>query len=117
MTGRSNARKVDKDGYTFDSRAEARRYDELRLLERGGVIRDLVIHPRYELQPAFERDGQRIRAIYYEGDFEYWEGASLIVEDVKGFEFETWKLKRKIFLYQYPSHVLRVTSADRRLRR
>ena len=103
--------KVDLDGFTFDSKAEARRYEELRALALAGEISNLVVHPMFELQPAFERDGRRERSIRYEGDFEYQEGSTIIVEDVKGMETETWKLKRKMFLYQYPYHVLRVTPA------
>ena len=33
-----HAIKTTVDGITFDSRAEARRYRELKLLERAGVI-------------------------------------------------------------------------------
>jgi hypothetical protein len=32
------------DGIRFDSKAEARRYGELMLLEMGGVIRELELH-------------------------------------------------------------------------
>lgn len=106
-----NARPTEIDGQRFDSQAEARRYEELRLLQRAGVIHDLVIHPRFELQPAFETDGKRHRAIYYEGDFQYREDGRLVVEDVKGVETVLFKLKVKLFLYKYPKVELRITDA------
>ena len=37
------------DGIRFASKAEARRYGELRLLEQAGEIRDLVRQPRFAL--------------------------------------------------------------------
>ena len=37
------------DGITFASKAEARRYQELRLLEKAGVITELELQPRYQL--------------------------------------------------------------------
>ena len=112
--GKYNNSKVEVDGYTFDSMAEYRRYVELKMLAQAGTITELVVHPSYELQPAFRTaDGKRERAICYEGDFEYVENGRLIVEDVKGAETDVWKLKRKMFLANYPTAHLRVISASR----
>lgn len=44
-----NAVKTVVDGITFDSKREAVRYGELKLLDRAGKIRNLVVHPRYSL--------------------------------------------------------------------
>ena len=49
-----HAIKTTVDGITFDSRAEARRYRELKLLERAGVIENLVLQPKFELQPKYK---------------------------------------------------------------
>jgi hypothetical protein len=112
--GKYNNSKVEVDGYTFDSMAEYRRYVELKMLAQAGTITELIVHPLYELQPAFRTaDGKRERAICYEGDFEYQENGQWIVEDVKGQETDVWKLKRKLFLANYPTAVLRVTPAGR----
>lgn len=109
-----NARRVTVDGFRFDSEAEARRYGELKLLQAGGVITGLVIHPRFELQAAFEdRAGQRWAPVVYVADFAYTENGAPVVEDVKGFETEAWKLKRRLFLARYPEHALRVIYAGR----
>ena len=49
-------RKVIVDGIKFDSMKEARRYKELKLLERGRAITDLVLQPKYELIPTIKRE-------------------------------------------------------------
>lgn len=96
------ARKVQLDGYTFDSAAEAKRYQDLCLLERAGEIRKLVVHPSYELQRSFKMDGVRYAAIRYEADFEYKDSSGqLVIEDVKGIETPVFKIKKKMFLYKF----------------
>ena len=102
-------RKVQADGYVFDSHAESARYGQLQLMVSAGAISDLRVHPIYELQRAFvDRVGVRQRAIYYEGDFEYWEKGKKICEDVKGTEVAVFRIKRKLFLYNYPHIELRI---------
>lgn len=94
------AKAVVIDGHRFDSKAEGRRYEQLKLLERGGRISDLCIHPRYELLGT---KGEKIAV--YEADFEYLERAGrghiVVVEDVKGVATPAYKLKKKLFLQQY----------------
>lgn len=107
-----NARRTTYHGYNFDSKAESDRYKELELLEQAGVIKDLRIHPTFELQKPFvDFSGKRQRAIVYEADFSYVEiGNPLpIVEDVKGKETAVWLVKKKMFMYHYPQYELRVT--------
>ena len=45
--------KVIIDGIKFDSKAEAERYKELKILERAGKIRGLRLQPKYLLQDNF----------------------------------------------------------------
>lgn len=93
----------------FDSQAEAKRYDELLLLERAGTISGLVVHPIYELQAAFrDAQGRRWAAVRYEGDFGYTEGGRAVVEDVKGVRTEAFKIKERLFRYRYPEIDLRI---------
>lgn len=62
------------------------------------------LHPRYILQPSFQSNGEHIRAVYYEADFEVTYANGIVhVVDVKGLATETAKLKRKMFLYANPS--------------
>lgn len=96
---------------TFDSQKEARRYDELLIMEQAGQIRDLRLQPQYTLQESYVTpDGDRIRAIRYVADFSYQErrlGAGgineswhKVVEDVKSTATRTreYELKRKMMM-------------------
>lgn len=94
-------RKTTIDGHTFDSVKEASRYQELKLMVRAGVIRHLELQPRFMLQEAFQCDGNSYRKIEYVGDFAYVENGRKVVEDVKGMETDVYKIKKKLFLYQY----------------
>lgn len=105
----SSNERAECDGYTFDSLAEMRRYQELRLLEQAGQIRTLAVHPRFELQPAFkDRRGRLCLAIHYEADFSYYEGDLLVAEDVKGHMTEVFRIKEKLFRFRYPHIDLRI---------
>jgi hypothetical protein len=94
-----NAKPTTTDGIRFDSKSEERRYNELLLLERSGVISDLKLQPSFELQPAFDYNGEKIRSIKYVADFSYKNSdGTTTIEDVKGMKTEVYKLKRKLFL-------------------
>lgn len=94
----SAAVKTVVDGITFPSKAEARRYVKLKLLERAGQIADLELHPKYELAPAVVLDGKRHRARVYIADFRYRAVANgeIVVEDVKGRRLDVYTLKRHL---------------------
>jgi hypothetical protein len=104
-----------EDGYTFDSKVEAARYRKLKLRVAAGEISDLVVHPTYELQPAFAMPGdsrRKFQAITYEGDFAYTEDGRKVCEDVKGFVTDVFKIKRKMFLFRYPDIELLIIPAE-----
>ena len=108
--GKYNAQKTVVDGITFDSKREAERYGELKLLERAGKILDLKLQPRFELQPAFRtKDGKAIRCVEYVADFTYIENGTRIVEDCKGMQTDVFKLKLKLLLFKYPGINFRLT--------
>jgi hypothetical protein len=65
------------DGITFDSRIEAKRYAELALLVKAGVISAL------RLQPSFKVDIAGKHFCTYTADFEYVENGQIIVEEIK----------------------------------
>ena len=52
MYRKYNNRKIIVDGITFDSKKEARRYQELKALEKAGVIYGLRTQVKYLLIPA-----------------------------------------------------------------
>lgn len=108
-----NAQKTTVDGITFDSKAEARRYTELKLLEKAGVIGSLKLQPVYPLQDGFIRNGKRYLPIKYKADFEYIQDNQMVVEDVKGVETEPFKIKKKMFLAKYPDIVFRLYKKGR----
>ena len=102
-----NAEKTMLDNIEFDSKGEASRYAQLRLLERAGAIQDLRTHPRFLLQDSFTYQGHKERKIEYEADFEYTLNGKKIVEDYKSpiTRTQLYKLKRKLFLYKYGDRV------------
>ncbi len=81
------------DGITFASKAEAKRYQELKLLEKAGKISALERQLRWPLTI----NGKIIA--HYACDFTYWDHdiGKRVVEDVKGVETEAFKLKAKMF--------------------
>lgn len=98
-------RTIDGDTVKFDSRHEARRYDELMLLQRAGAIRDLERQKRYRLIPTQRgADGKVIeRSCDYVADFVYIDTTTgnLVVEDAKGFKTKDYIIKRKLMLERY----------------
>lgn len=102
------------DGISFPSRKEARRYQELLLLQRAGVIRNLQMQVKYVLIPAqyeeyarYGKKGQRLldgkrlleKECSYIADFVYEENEKTIVEDTKGVKTKDYIIKRKLMLY------------------
>ena len=117
-TNKYNAKKVSVDGIEFDSKKEARRYQELLLLQKAGEIYMLERQKVYELLPA-QREPDTVgkrggvikgklleRAVEYVADFVYTDkNGKTVVEDVKGFReggaYAVFVLKRKLMLYRY----------------
>ena len=82
--------KTTIDDIKFDSKKEAKRYGELKLLERCGEITDL------QLQPSYTFKLNETVICRYRADFSYKEKGLLIVEDCKGFKTAVYKIKRKL---------------------
>lgn len=103
------AKKTVVDGITFDSKKEAKRYQELKRMQEDGKIEGLVTQPQFLLQEGFVTPrGKKIRPIYYSADFVYKVEKSgilhAVVEDVKGgkaTQTSTFKLKWKMLQYAY----------------
>lgn len=96
----------------FDSRKEYRRYQELLLLERQGLITNLSRQTTLIIQEAFNYGTEHIRAITYRADFTYKQNGEQIIEDVKYVSEKTgkirstadFKLKWKLLKKKYPSY-------------
>ena len=113
------SKKTEVDGIVFDSVKESKRYQQLKLMEKAGIICNLKRQVKYELIPAQYMNGKCIeRAVTYTSDFEYDELLKArqrtvmvyddskvigrhIVEDVKGVKTDVYKIKRKLMLHKY----------------
>ena len=108
-------KKTVLDGIKFDSKLEAERYAQLKMMERAGVIRDLELQPEYELIPSFRKNGKTWRRTVYKADFRYIlaEDDSYIIEDVKGSTAvitDVFRLKQKLFEYKYPELTIKIVT-------
>jgi len=102
-----NAQATDVDNLRFDSKAEARRYQQLQIMERAGEISELRLKPLYVLQPSFtDSFGKTHRAITYTADFAYMRDGQAVTEDVKGgkaTQTQQFSIRWKMAVKQNPS--------------
>lgn len=105
-----HAKRVTQGGISFDSKAEARRWQELQILENAGEIKYLRAHPRYTIWTGFNPASGKREKIDYIPDFEYQEAGRLICEDVKSRPTITavFRMKAKMFRCAYPDIELRI---------
>lgn len=98
-----HSKKIILDNIKFDSKKEGNRYEELKILEKAGLIKELELQKVFELQPSFKKNGKTYRKITYKADFYYYDNhlKRYIVEDAKGFKTEVYKIKKKLFEYVY----------------
>ena len=112
-----HSRKIIRDGITFDSVKEYRRFRDLSLLEKAGKITELKRQVEFVLIPAQRepdiigkrggvKKGKTIELkCSYIADFTYKVNGETVVEDTKGFRTKDYIIKRKLMLYM---HVIRV---------
>lgn len=106
--------KVKIDGIVFESKKEAQRYCELKVLQRAGKISNLELQKPFELIPTQrepstmtktgkEKLGRVIeQSVKYVADFVYTdENGQTVVEDTKGFKTKDYIIKRKLMLHVY----------------
>jgi hypothetical protein len=102
-------RKTVVDGITFDSQWESEVYMILKDMKRCGEIADFERQVPYVLQDGYEAGRRKILPIIHKVDFKVVlnnGGVELI--EAKGFETETYKIKRKMFESRYPNIPYRV---------
>lgn len=109
------SKKVEIDGIVFDSKKEAKRFQELLLLERAGAIQGLNRQVKYVLIPEQrepdiigKRGGRKPgklleRECAYIADFVYFDHGlgKIVVEDTKGFRTKDYIIKRKLMLFRH----------------
>lgn len=107
------AKKVTIDGQKFDSRKEAERWQELKWMERAGMISNLKRQVHFQLTPAYRepdtfgpRGGRKkgkliVDKSEYVADFTYTDNETekFIVEDVKGYKTPEYILKKKVLYH------------------
>lgn len=110
-----NAQRTVIDGISFASKAEARRFAELKLMVKAGEIRDLELQPKYPLIV----NGQTVAS--YTADFRYRHNRDgfrdWVVEDTKGVKTQVYRIKKKWMAAQYAitiTEIGRATHARRR---
>lgn len=103
MVSKYRSKKTVVDGQKFDSKKEANRYQELLLMEKAGVIKNLSRQVKFVLIPSQRDENGKVveRECSYKADFTYEEGIKTVVEDVKGYRTKEYIIKRKLMLYQY----------------
>lgn len=89
--------KVVIDGIKFDSKKEGARYYQLKDLFDKGEITNLTLQPKFNIAASVILDGKRKAIRRYMADFSYSDAdGNLVVEDVKGYKTELYKLKRHL---------------------
>lgn len=111
MRAKYHNRKITRDGVTFDSRKEFRRYEELQLLQQAGEIKNLRRQVKFLLIPTQRepkiigprggvKNGKLLeRECSYIADFTYTKNGETVVEDAKGVRTREYVIKRKLMLY------------------
>lgn len=102
--GRKNkygAEATECDGITFDSKAEAKRYLQLKTMQRAGEISQLQWQVRIPLLPAQEVGNRKEKPVDYICDFVFVRDGVKVYEDVKSAPTKTpeFILKRKMALF------------------
>lgn len=95
-----NVKRVEVDGILFDSTKEARRYQDLRLMQKSGQIKELMRQVKF---PIYIKD---VFICDWVADFTYiyaWHDGWMekVVEDVKGWKTEVYKLKKRMVEAEY----------------
>lgn len=88
------------DGIRFPSKKEARRYQELRWMQRAGQITDLQRQVPFNLVPSQKTPrGKTIQGVKYIADFVYKHRGMTVVEDAKGVKTQGYIIKKKLMLW------------------
>lgn len=91
------------DGH-FDSMGEYARWEDLKLMQRGGLISGLKRQVKFELIPKQKsKDGKNVQPVEYVADFRYFDKRTnqWVTEDFKGMRTDVYKLKKKLMLWRY----------------
>ncbi|MBB6672610.1 DUF1064 domain-containing protein [Cohnella nanjingensis] len=103
-TSKYGARHVIADGRRFDSRAEYRYYEQLKLRLRAKDIASFECQVRYTILDPYKHPttGRKVQGIVYVADFvvTHLDGSHEVI-DVKGVRTEAYRNKKKMFESKY----------------
>jgi hypothetical protein len=97
-----HARKCTVDGIQFDSRKEARRYEELKMLARAGAITSIELQPEFLLTVGelWRHPGRLVFCGRFRADFRYVDLVSgeVVIEDAKSPATKTtaYRLRKRL---------------------
>lgn len=101
--GKYRNEKTAVNGVKFDSKKEAKHYQNLKVLEMIGEISELQTQVKFSLIPSqYEGIGKSRRCIErecsYIADFTFLRNGKLVVQDAKGFRTPEYRIKKKLLL-------------------
>lgn len=92
-------------GMKFASQRELKRYKELELYERAGIISKL----QFQVPFVLIKKSEFGRTIKYIADFTYYnDDGRYVVEDAKGFRTDTYKIKKRLMAEIYKIEIKEV---------
>lgn len=115
--------------HIFPSKSEGKRYLELKQMQKAGIVKKIELQPKFILRPAYwkcchdvisnpaskgichfcGKKMKKIPAWTYRADFRItWADGTQTIEDVKGYETEMFREKRRQFEYLFPDLTLDV---------
>lgn len=93
------AQPTQYDGIKFSSKKEAKRYIDLKMLEKAGEVLFFL------RQVAFPLDGNT----KYICDFMvFWTNGEISIEDVKGMKTDMYIMKKKMIEARYPFEITEI---------
>lgn len=114
MRSKYKAVPIDTADGHFDSMGEYARWEDLKLMQRGGLISGLKRQVKFELAPKRKtKDGKTERAVSYIADFRYFDTRTgeCITEDFKGFHTKEYRVKKA---WMYEKYGIEIKETGRR---
>lgn len=91
--------RTEIDGIKFASKAEAKRYQELKLMLNANNIKSFIMQTPWLLPGG----------VKYISDFlVFHNDGTIVVEDVKGVKTDVYKLKKRLFEASYPFKITEI---------
>ena len=96
------------DSIKFDSKKEADYYLSLKLQLKTGIVKEIILQPKYSYDIVYSANGRTYnRKAFYKADFlvVYADNTTAVI-DVKGYQTDTFKRKKKIIEMLYGFEII-----------